>query len=92
LKVTSRYGGELMVTAGTEKLVAVQKATIGETGGEVDIPVTSDWGAGAYVTSTLFRPGDAQDSHMPMRSIVIKWLKVDPEQRALQVTLATPEK
>lgn len=92
LKVTSRYGGELMVTAGTEKLVAVQNATIGETGGEVDIPVTSDWGAGAYVTATLFRPGDAQDSHMPMRSIGIKWLKVDPEQRALQVTLATPEK
>ncbi|MBY5402875.1 alpha-2-macroglobulin family protein [Rhizobium leguminosarum] len=92
LKVTSRYGGELMVTAGTEKLVAVQNATIGETGGEVDIPVTADWGAGAYVTATLFRPGDAQDSHMPMRSIGIKWLKVDPEQRALQVTLDTPEK
>ncbi|NNH58473.1 alpha-2-macroglobulin family protein [Rhizobium laguerreae] len=92
LKVTSRYGGELMVTAGTEELVAVQNATIGETGGEVDIPVTADWGAGAYVTATLFRPGDAQDSHMPMRSIGIKWLKVDPEQRALQVTLDTPEK
>ncbi|MCW1750483.1 alpha-2-macroglobulin family protein [Rhizobium acaciae] len=92
LKVTSRYGGELMVTSGTEKLVAVQNATIGETGGEIDIPVTADWGAGAYVTATLFRPGDAQDSHMPMRSIGIKWLKVDPEQRALQVTLDTPEK
>ncbi|MBX4924550.1 alpha-2-macroglobulin family protein [Rhizobium binae] len=92
LKVTSRYGGELMVTAGTEKLVAVQNATIGEIGGEVDIPVTADWGAGAYVTATLFRPGDAQDSHMPMRSIGIQWLKVDPEQRALQVTLDTPEK
>ncbi|WP_454856203.1 alpha-2-macroglobulin family protein [Rhizobium binxianense] len=92
LKISSRYGGELMVTAGTEKLVAVQNATIGETGGEVDIPITSDWGAGAYVTATLFRPGDAQDSHMPMRSIGIKWLKVDPAERALQVSLDTPEK
>ncbi|QSY97244.1 alpha-2-macroglobulin family protein (plasmid) [Rhizobium bangladeshense] len=92
LKVTSRYGGELMVTAGTEKLVAVQNATMGETGGEVDIPVTADWGAGAYVTATLFRAGDAQDSHMPMRSIGIKWLNVDPEQRALEVKLDTPEK
>ncbi|MBB3352933.1 hypothetical protein FHT70_002870 [Rhizobium sp. BK049] len=92
LKITSRYGGELMVTAGTEKLVAVENATIGETGGEIDIPVTADWGAGAYVTATLFRPGDAQDSHMPMRSIGIKWLKVDPEQRALAVKIDTPEK
>lgn len=92
LKVSSRYGGELMVTAGTENLVAVQNATIGETGGEVEIPVTAEWGAGAYVTATLFRPGDAQDSHMPMRSIGIKWLTVDPEQRALQVVVDAPEK
>jgi uncharacterized protein YfaS (alpha-2-macroglobulin family) len=92
LKISSRYGGELMVTAGTESLVAVKNATIGATGGEVDIPVTADWGAGAYVTATLFRPGDSQDSHMPMRSIGIKWLKVDPAERALQVKLDTPEK
>ncbi|MET3856939.1 alpha-2-macroglobulin family protein [Rhizobium sp. OAE497] len=92
LKVTSRYGGELMVAAGTENLVAVQNATMGETGGEVDIPVTAEWGAGAYVTATLFRPGDSQDNHMPMRSIGIKWLKVDPEQRALQVKVDAPEK
>jgi len=92
LKVTSRYGGELMVAAGTENLVAVQNATMGETGGEVDIPVTAEWGVGAYVTATLFRPGDSQDNHMPMRSIGIKWLKVDPEQRALQVKVDAPEK
>ena len=28
---------------------------------DVDIPVGDDWGAGAYVTATLFRPGDAQE-------------------------------
>lgn len=92
LKVTSRYGGELMITAGTENLVAVQNATMGQTGGEVDIPVTEDWGAGAYVTATLFRPGDSLDTHMPARSIGIKWLKVDPAERALQVKIDTPEK
>ncbi len=92
LKVTSRYAGELMVAAGTETLVAVQNASIGDTGGEVDIPVTADWGAGAYVTATLFRPGDAQDSHMPMRAIGVKWLKVDPADRALQVNIDAPEK
>lgn len=92
LKVSSRYAGELMIAAGTETLVAIQNASIGENGGEVDIPVTSDWGAGAYVTATLFRPGDAQDSHMPMRAIGVKWLKVDPAERALQVAIDAPEK
>ncbi|MDM9620635.1 alpha-2-macroglobulin family protein [Rhizobium sp. S96] len=92
LKVTSRYAGELMIAAGTETLVAVHNASIGDKGGEVDIPVTADWGAGAYVTATLFRPGDAQDSHMPMRAIGVKWLKVDPADRALQVKIDAPEK
>ena len=92
LKVSSRYAGELMIVAGTETLVAVQNAAIGDKGGEVDIPVTADWGAGAYVTATLFRPGNAQDSHMPMRAIGVKWLKVDPADRALQVKIGAPEK
>ncbi|KQV70277.1 alpha-2-macroglobulin family protein [Rhizobium sp. Root1220] len=92
LKVSSRYAGELMVAGGTETLFAVRNASIGDKGGEIEIPVTAEWGAGAYVTATLFRPGDAQDSHMPMRAIGVKWLKVDPEERALQVKIDTPEK
>lgn len=92
LKISSRYAGELLVTNGTETLVSVSTASIGENGGEVEIPVTEDWGAGAYVTATLYRPGDAQESRMPMRAIGVKWLKVDPAERKLAVTLDVPEK
>ncbi|KRB61192.1 hypothetical protein ASE04_22775 [Rhizobium sp. Root708] len=92
LKVSSRYAGELMIAAGTENLIAVKQASIGETGGEVDIPITAEWGAGTYITATLFRPGDARDNHMPMRAIGVKWLKVDPAERALQVKVDAPEK
>lgn len=81
-----------MITSGSEKLIAVQNAEIGEDGGEIDIPVTEEWGAGAYVTATLFRPGDAQESRMPMRAIGIKWLAVDPAERKLAVTLGAPQR
>ena len=92
LKVSSRYAGELMLTAGSEELITVQAASMGEQGGEVEIPVTAAWGAGAYVTATLYRPGEAQQSRMPMRAIGITWLKVDPENRDLQVSVDAPEK
>jgi len=92
LKVFSRYAGELMITAGSEDLISVQNSSIGATGGEVEIPVTADWGAGSYVTATLYRPGEAQESRMPMRAIGITWLKVDPENRDLQVSIDAPEK
>ncbi|WP_026187024.1 alpha-2-macroglobulin family protein [Ensifer sp. BR816] len=92
LKVSPRFAGELLVTVGTENLIATKTATIAETGGEVELPVTADWGAGAYVTATLYRPGEAQESRMPMRAIGIKWLAVDPADRKLAVSLDAPEK
>ncbi|PDT46793.1 hypothetical protein CO661_16205 [Sinorhizobium fredii] len=92
LKVSPRFAGELLVTVGTENLVATKTATIAETGGEVELPVTADWGAGAYVTATLYRPGEAQESRMPMRAIGIKWLTVDPADRKLAISLDAPEK
>jgi uncharacterized protein YfaS (alpha-2-macroglobulin family) len=92
LKVSSRFAGELMVTVGAESLIATKNASIAAEGGEVEIPVTAEWGAGAYVTATLFRPGDAQESRMPMRAIGIKWLTVNPGDRKLAVTLDLPEK
>ncbi|TNM60952.1 alpha-2-macroglobulin family protein [Aliirhizobium smilacinae] len=92
LKISSRYAGELMVMAGSEELISVKTASLSETGGEVDIPVTKEWGAGSYVTATLYRPGEARESRMPMRAIGITWLKVDPEARDLSVAIDAPDK
>ncbi len=80
------------MTVGTETLVTAKTAAIAETGGEVELPVTADWGTGAYVTATLYRPGEAQESRMPMRAIGIKWLAVDPADRKLAVSLDAPDK
>ena len=92
LKVSPRFAGELLVTVGAENLLTTKLASIPAEGGEVELPVTADWGAGAYVTATLYRPGDAQESRMPMRAIGIKWLTVDPGDRKLKITLSAPEK
>lgn len=92
LKISSRFAGEVLVNAGTESLLFSRSRTIGADGGVVDIPVTADWGAGAYVTATLFRPGNAEASRMPMRAIGIKWLGIDPGERGLSVKLSPPDK
>ncbi|MDH6232411.1 uncharacterized protein YfaS (alpha-2-macroglobulin family) [Mesorhizobium soli] len=92
LQVSPRFAGELLVTIGADRLLKTVTASIPEGGATVDIPVDGDWGAGAYVTATLFRPGDAQESRMPARAIGVKWLKVDPGQKKLGVTLTPPEK
>ena len=61
LKISPRFAGELLVTVGADKLLTTLTATVPEGGSTIDIPVGADWGAGAYVTATLYRPGDAQE-------------------------------
>ena len=92
LKISPRFAGEVLVAIGAEKLITTVSANVPEGGATIDIPVGTDWGAGAYVTATLFRPGEAQESRMPARAIGVKWLKVDPGQRKLSVATAAPEK
>ena len=92
LKVSPRFAGELLVTIGADSLLSTVSATVPADGATIDIPVGDNWGAGAYVTATLYRPGEAQESRMPARAIGIKWLTVDPGARKLTVATDAPEK
>ena len=92
LKVSPHFAGELLINIGSDKLLKTVTATVPAGGSTVDIPVGDNWGAGAYVTATLFRPGDAQETRMPARAIGVKWLKVDPGSKKLAVTLTPPDK
>ncbi|MCR9139808.1 MAG: alpha-2-macroglobulin family protein [Alphaproteobacteria bacterium] len=92
LQISPRFSGEVLVTIADEKLHDVITATVPTDGAVLDIPVDESWGAGAYVTATLIRPGDASESRMPSRSVGIKWLAINPEQRSLDVQLDLPER
>lgn len=92
LKVSPRFAGELLVAIGTDRLVTTLSATVPAEGATIDIPVGSDWGAGVYVTAALQRPGDAEESRMPLRSVGVAWLGIEPGARRLSVALDTPEK
>ena len=88
LKVSPRFAGELLVAVGADRLLSTFTASVPEGGATVDIPVSANWGAGTYVTATLFRPGEGQQSRMPSRAIGLKWLAIDPGSKKLAVALA----
>ncbi|MGB8817584.1 MAG: alpha-2-macroglobulin, partial [Rhizobiaceae bacterium] len=92
LKITPRFAGEALITIGTEKLLSTQVAAIPAEGATIDIAIPDGWGAGAYVTATLYRPGDSVETRMPMRAIGVKWMGIDPKDRKLSVSLETPGK
>ncbi|QPC88271.1 hypothetical protein GA830_17045 [Mesorhizobium sp. NBSH29] len=92
LKISPHFSGELLIAIGSDRLLATQTASISNEGATIDIPVGADWGAGAYITATLFRPGDAEETRMPARAIGVKWMTIDPESKKLSVSLDLPEK
>ena len=65
----------------------IESRTLAVEAGEtvVDLPVTEDWGAGAYVTATLIRPMDVAAGRNPARAIGLAWAPVDPGPRRLAV-------
>src|SRR5690606_20579866 len=91
LRVSPRFGGKLVVVAGAERILTTIQAEIPEEGGTVEIPIGDDWGAGAYLTATLYRPAGDDGSRLPMRAIGVKWLGIDPGERRLSVQIEAPE-
>lgn len=92
LSISPRFAGTAQVAVGAERLLTAFTAEVPEAGAVIDLPVADDWGAGAYVTVTLFRPGEGPETRLPQRAIGVKWLKVDPAERQLRVALDLPEK
>ncbi len=92
IRIASKMAGKAQIAVLNSGVVAMQEADLPAGGGEVTIPVTAAWGAGAYVTATLFRPLDQVDKRMPGRALGLKWLSVDGDGRKLQISLNAPEK
>ncbi|MEM8646917.1 MAG: hypothetical protein AAGF86_11290, partial [Pseudomonadota bacterium] len=84
------FAGELLIAIASDRVHETWTVPVPAEGSTIDIPVKAEWGAGAYVLATLHRPGDAGASRMPQRAIGVKWLSVQPAERALKVSLSPP--
>jgi len=84
------FAGEALVTVAAQDVLYTTSVSVPEDGAEVSLPVTEDWGPGAYVLVTLVRPGtDAERG--PGRAVGAHWVAVDMAERTLDVTLEAPE-
>ncbi len=92
VKVSSRFAGKALVSVLGGKVHSFAEADIAAGGGEVSVPVSKDWGAGAYVAVTLYRPLDGAAKRMPGRAMGLRWLAVDQDTRTLEVAIQVPDK
>lgn len=91
IRIQPPFGGQASVAVLTDRLVSIRDITLPEAGAEIEVPVEASWGPGAYVTVTVFRPGEARNGQ-PGRALGLAWVALDPDSRRLAVTIDTPDR
>ncbi|MEM9138237.1 MAG: alpha-2-macroglobulin family protein [Pseudomonadota bacterium] len=91
LRLKPRHAGKVLVAVVDNRLIEMRAIDVAAGETTVDLPVTADWGPGAYVTATLIRPMDEAAKRNPSRAMGLAWATVDPAERRLGVTVTTPD-
>jgi alpha-2-macroglobulin len=84
-------GKALVVVAG-DRVFSSQLIDAPAGGTTVNIPVSADWGPGAYVLVTDYRPLGQASAREPVRSIGLTWLTLDNSPRTLTAQIGGPSK
>ncbi|MBO6756060.1 MAG: alpha-2-macroglobulin family protein [Roseibium sp.] len=92
LRLVPQMPGKAVVTVIAGGATHVDTIEVGSDPVDVPIQVSDGWGAGAYVTASLYRAMDLAENRMPSRAIGLSWLQVDPGERMLNVTLSAPDR
>jgi len=84
--------GKALVVVASDKVYSSQVIDAPAGGASIDIPVSADWGAGAYVLVTDYRALNDATGREPVRSIGVAWLGVDNSARTLTPLIGGPAK
>jgi len=92
IRIAPQFDGKALVIVAGDKLYSSQLIDTPKTGASVDVDVSGDWGAGAYVLVTEYRPLGSTEEHAPVRAVGLVWLGVDNSDRTLAATVGGPSK
>jgi len=92
IHVAPPFAGEATVLVLTDRVHSVRNLAVAAGGADIDVPVSADWGPGAYVTVHLFRPGADGNATRPARAIGLTWVGIDPATRKIDLAIDVPDK
>ncbi|MCC5867794.1 MAG: alpha-2-macroglobulin family protein, partial [Gammaproteobacteria bacterium] len=77
LTILAPYAGVAEIVVATDRVLETRTIDVPEAGVQVSLPVTRDWGVGAYVMVSVFTPRDAQRQPRPRRAVGVAHIPVD---------------
>lgn len=91
IEITAPYEGRAQLVVATDRVLSVEDLAVNEEGTRVSIPVTEDWGEGAYILVTVYTERDPVIDAKPRRAVGVAHVPVNMEKRTFNVSIAAPE-
>ncbi|MCJ2050966.1 alpha-2-macroglobulin family protein [Methylobacterium sp. J-070] len=91
-KLSPKFKGQASLMVVSDRVHETVEVSVPEGGTTVSLPVKAEWGAGAYLVATAYRPLDQAAKRLPGRALGLAWFSVDRERRGLGVALKAPER
>jgi len=92
LRIASRFAGAATIAIVSDAVRDVRTFDLAQGDTVKAIPVSADWGAGAYVVALAHRPLDKAANRMPGRAIGLAWFSIDAGAHKIDVKLDPPAK
>lgn len=89
--IRAPYAGLAEVVVATDGVIETRTLEIGEAGTQIELPVTPEWGAGAYVMVTVYTPRDPVTQPRPRRAVGVAYVPVSTEERTFELEIGAPE-
>nr|WP_245972074.1 alpha-2-macroglobulin family protein [Rhodovulum robiginosum] len=90
LRLVPRAAGKALITVMSNRLIDMRMVELAEGEATVELPVTDEWGAGAYVAATLIRPMAGAEGQAPTRALGLAHASVDPGPHRLSAAFDMP--
>ncbi|MGO4853977.1 alpha-2-macroglobulin family protein [Phaeovulum sp. W22_SRMD_FR3] len=97
LRIVPEADGVALVSVLSNRLISLKSVPVTKGENVIDLPVSEEWGAGAYVTASMIRATDqiagdsAASDRVPVRAVGLAYATVNPGDRALQAVFEMPE-
>ncbi len=85
VQIRPPYAGEAQIVVATDRVISTRMVHVGTEGANIDLPVTAEWGSGAYVLVTVMTPRDPVNLPVPRRAVGVAYVPLDMGNRTLQV-------
>ncbi|MEL6857790.1 MAG: alpha-2-macroglobulin [Pseudomonadota bacterium] len=91
LTILPPYDGEAQIVVATDRILSIETRQVQASGTAITLPVTDDWGEGAYVMVNVYTPRDPVVQSKPRRAVGVGYVPVSLETRTFEVSIKAPE-